>query len=404
VPLQDINQRSHATHRRATGPQGRHNTYRRQAKSYKQHGLQSHTQKCIFIGYPPEFKGWLFYNPETKKTLVSNAAVFDECSFPGLLKFAWDNTSQDFLLLSLPSELPDQVGVLPPPPEEPEQPAFADLPDPVGVGDPAPLPAAPEVPAAVPEQHMPPQAPEPAPHDAPGPSRPLRAPRVPRKCQASSPPPNVHCSTRNRQPPQPWWEVPSLRPCIPAPIIDLESSESPSESSEDELDLLRPGTDDDHDLQEAFIASVVKDSIDFLAGDFLQLDDAFQYAFECAFKAATHSNEPCSYKEAMCRPDSQQWHQAAVEEIEAHLCNGTWILVQLPPDRKAISFHWVFKVKRNADGSLERYKARLVAKGFSQHPGLDYTETFRLQLNGCVLWRTMEQILWTYLMHSLTEI
>jgi hypothetical protein len=74
---------------------------------------QSYTKNSIFISYPPEFKGWLFYNPETKKTLVSNAAVFDERSFPGLLKSAWDSTPQDFLLLSLPSELPDQVGVLP---------------------------------------------------------------------------------------------------------------------------------------------------------------------------------------------------------------------------------------------------------------------------------------------------
>jgi hypothetical protein len=68
-----------------------------------------------------------------------------------------------------------------------------------------------------------------------------------------------------------------------------------------------------------------------------------------------HSTEPRAYKEAMYCPDYQQWHQAVVEEVEAHLCNGTWTLVQLPPDGKTIGSHWVFKVKRNADGSLEHY-------------------------------------------------
>ncbi len=51
-------------------------------------------------------------------------------------------------------------------------------------------------------------------------------------------------------------------------------------------------------------------------------------------------------------------------------------LTELPKGRKAVGCKWVFKITRNADGSVEIYRARLVAQGFSQRYGVDYDETF----------------------------
>ena len=43
----------------------------------KREGLGSHMEKCVFIGYPQGYKGWKFYNPTTKKTIISERADFD---------------------------------------------------------------------------------------------------------------------------------------------------------------------------------------------------------------------------------------------------------------------------------------------------------------------------------------
>lgn len=65
-----------------------------------------------------------------------------------------------------------------------------------------------------------------------------------------------------------------------------------------------------------------------------------------------------------------------LDEFHALRQNKTWTLVPLPPNRRAIGCKWLFKIKENVDGAIQRYKAHLVAKGFNKKPGLDFTETF----------------------------
>ena len=56
--------------------------------------------------------------------------------------------------------------------------------------------------------------------------------------------------------------------------------------------------------------------------------------------------------------------------------NGTWELVDLPHGVKPIGLKWVFKLKRNLDGSINKYQARLVEKGYKQQYGIDFDEVF----------------------------
>lgn len=63
-------------------------------------------------------------------------------------------------------------------------------------------------------------------------------------------------------------------------------------------------------------------------------------------------------------------------EFEELTGNGTWDIVQLPPGKNPIGCKWVYKIKYNADGIVERYKARLVVRGDTQIEGIDFHEMF----------------------------
>lgn len=87
-------------------------------------------------------------------------------------------------------------------------------------------------------------------------------------------------------------------------------------------------------------------------------------------------NEPTNYKQAMESPDNQEWKKAMDQEIRSLMKNNMWELVPLPPGKKPVGSQWIYKIKCNADGTIERYKAHFVAKGYSQIAGIDYDETF----------------------------
>ena len=87
-------------------------------------------------------------------------------------------------------------------------------------------------------------------------------------------------------------------------------------------------------------------------------------------------DEPSTIQEAKSSDHAAEWKVATDAEYNSLIENKTWKLVELPPGRKAIGCKWVFKLKHDVDGRVERFKARLVAKGYAQKYGIDYDEIF----------------------------
>ena len=127
---------------------------------------------------------------------------------------------------------------------------------------------------------------------------------------------------------------PAHIPSDPAPQDEAERPSSP-----DPLDFLGQQASE----QDALIADALQ-ALSAEQSDCFTLSEAVEFAFNANSEMRLPS-EPNQWKDIAGRPDASKWHDAAMEEFNALLENGTFEPVQLPAGRKAIGCRWVFKLK-----------------------------------------------------------
>ncbi|KAG8492165.1 hypothetical protein CXB51_009596 [Gossypium anomalum] len=99
----------------------------------------------------------------------------------------------------------------------------------------------------------------------------------------------------------------------------------------------------------------------------------FKLKVYIVYTASISSIEPTTIQEPMVIP---LWKDVVHDKLQALIRNNTGDLVPLPPNCSLVGCKWLFKTKKNPNGSVARNKVRLVAQGFSQTTGMDYHKTF----------------------------
>lgn len=72
-------------------------------------------------------------------------------------------------------------------------------------------------------------------------------------------------------------------------------------------------------------------------------------------------------------------------QINALIRNDTYSLVKYEKGMNVVGSKWVFRVKKNSDGIVERCKSRLVANGYNQKEGIDFGETLSPVIKTCTI-------------------
>jgi hypothetical protein len=169
----------------------------------------------------------------------------------------------------------------------------------------------------------------------------------------------------------------AARPVVENPAI-VDATGPVSDALEiDGTKRKRNEPEDEADLPQRKILRAMMALLEELDTD--EDDEEHAFLSEMLVSTAIHADIPIpkTYKQAVNDPVyGKMWREAIDEEVRSLQTNQTWEEVVPPAGADLVDSKWVFTVKWNPDGSLERFKARLVGRGFTQQYGVNYTETF----------------------------
>lgn len=95
----------------------------------------------------------------------------------------------------------------------------------------------------------------------------------------------------------------------------------------------------------------------------------------------TDGGEPKSFEEVLENENKKEWMDAMEDEMQSLHESNTFELVKFPKGKRVLKNIWVYQIKQDQCTSQIRYKALLVVKGFKQREGVDFGETFALDVN-----------------------
>jgi hypothetical protein len=73
---------------------------------------------------------------------------------------------------------------------------------------------------------------------------------------------------------------------------------------------------------------------------------------------------------------TSKWLEAIEDEMRSMSTNQVWKLKEIHKGAKIVGYKWVYKIKHDSQGNIDRFKARLVDIGFTQREGIKYNEPF----------------------------